>query len=99
MATNKPRAQAGRTHPPEAAVAAALASQAAERHPTKPGATLKTSTGTDELVLVHVPKQYNFVTPDHITHTYAPGEQNMRRSIAEATYSKSNGVEIIGDAE
>lgn len=96
MATNnKPRAQAGRALPPEAAVAAALAL----RNPVTAGAALKTSTGTDELVRVDVPKKYNFVTPDHITHTYGVGEQNMRRSIAEATYSVSNGVEIIGVAE
>lgn len=66
---------------------------------TQAGAPLTTSTGTDELVRVNVPKKYNFVTPDHLMHTYDKGEQNMRRSIAEARYSKSNGVVILDDEE
>lgn len=70
-----------------------------------PGAKLTTSTGTDDLVRVIVPKMaspkhtFNFVTPDHQMHNYAAGEQNMRRSIAESQYARSHGIEIIGEAE
>lgn len=79
-------------------------SNAPARVTATPGAPLRTSTGTDELVYVNVPKmangrKFNFVTPDHMMHTYASGEQNMRRSIAESSYAKAHGIEIIGDAE
>lgn len=86
-------AQAQQHHPSALAINAPVIPVATQ------GAPLKTSTGKDELVRVNVPKKFNFVTPDHLMHTYGAGEQNMRRSIAEASYSVSHGVEIIGDAE
>lgn len=53
----------------------------------------------EELLHVNVPKAFQYIAPDTIMHKFAAGEQNMRRKFATASYAKSHGVVILGEAQ
>jgi hypothetical protein len=72
-----------------------------------PGVTAKLEPDEDPLLYVDVPegpkdqqgkpRGFKFMGRGGILHTYAPGEQNMRRSIAMSTYARANGVRILSE--